>query len=77
MLEVCGRSPLAGTKVYADRAISGASRHRAQFQQMIADAETGRFDVIVCEALDRIGRNCLTSQTCMIGCSFAGSRCTP
>jgi DNA invertase Pin-like site-specific DNA recombinase len=43
-------------KVYADRAISGASRHSPQFQQMIADAEAGRFDVIVCEALDRIGR---------------------
>lgn len=44
------------TKVYADRAISGASRHRPEYQQLIADAEGGCFDVIVCEALDRLGR---------------------
>ena len=40
---------------YADRAISGASDQRPEYQQMIADAELGRFDVIVCEALDRLG----------------------
>jgi DNA invertase Pin-like site-specific DNA recombinase len=41
---------------YADRALSGASRQRPAYQQMLADAERGRFDVIVCEALDRLGR---------------------
>jgi len=59
-VEVCRRYADARrwrvTKVYADRAVSGASRHRVQYQQMIADAEQGEFDVIVCEALDRIGR---------------------
>src|SRR5215831_8067273 len=44
------------TKVYADRAQSGASRFRPQYQQMIADAERRQFDVLVCEALDRLGR---------------------
>jgi site-specific DNA recombinase len=43
-------------KVYADRAQSGASRFRPQYQQMIADAEQKQFDVLVCEALDRLGR---------------------
>jgi DNA invertase Pin-like site-specific DNA recombinase len=43
-------------KVYADRALSGASRFRPQYQQMIADAEQKQFDVLVCEALDRLGR---------------------
>ncbi len=41
---------------YADRAISGASDRRPEYQKMIADAELGHFDVIVCEALDRLGR---------------------
>src|ERR1700676_1917303 len=43
-------------KVYSDRAQSGASRFRPQYQQMIADAEQKKFDVLVCEALDRLGR---------------------
>src|SRR5262249_17413182 len=43
-------------KVYADRALSGASRFRPDYQQMIADAGQKQFDVVVCEALDRLGR---------------------
>src|SRR6202795_2398237 len=43
-------------KVYTDRAQSGASRFRPQYQQMIADGEAKHFDVLVCEALDRLGR---------------------
>jgi DNA invertase Pin-like site-specific DNA recombinase len=59
-IEVCRRYIEAHgwrlTQVYSDRAISGASRHRAGYQQMIADAEQHSFDIIVSEALDRIGR---------------------
>jgi site-specific DNA recombinase len=44
------------TKIYGDRALSGGSRFRPQYQQMIADAESKQFDVLVCEALDRLGR---------------------
>lgn len=43
-------------EVYADRAQSGASRFRSAFQQMQVDAEGRRFDVILVEALDRLGR---------------------
>lgn len=43
-------------RTYCDRAISGASDQRASYQQMLVDAEAGDFDVIVCEALDRLGR---------------------
>jgi site-specific DNA recombinase len=42
--------------VYDDRAISGASRFRPGFQRLLADAEAGRFDTVVCEAIDRLGR---------------------
>ena len=41
---------------YDDKAISGASRFRAGYQQMLIDAENGKFDVVVVEALDRLGR---------------------
>ena len=41
---------------YQDRALSGAGDQRPAYQQMLADAETNRFDVVVTEALDRLGR---------------------
>ena len=59
-LEVCRRLiaregwQLAGN--YSDQAISGASRFRPGLQRLRADAEARAFDVIVCEALDRVGR---------------------
>ncbi len=43
--------------LYDDRAASGASTMgRPGFLRMIADAEAGRLDVVVCEAIDRLGR---------------------
>jgi DNA invertase Pin-like site-specific DNA recombinase len=41
---------------YTDAEISGASRFRPGLQQLRCDAQRGAFDVIVYEALDRIGR---------------------
>ena len=41
---------------YDDRALSGASRFRAGYQQMLTDAENGKFDIVVVEAIDRLGR---------------------
>ncbi len=59
-LEVCrrriAREGWTLLRTYTDAAISGASRFRPAFQQLRLDAERGAFDVIVCEALDRIGR---------------------
>jgi DNA invertase Pin-like site-specific DNA recombinase len=43
-------------RAYEDRALSGGSRHRPGYQQMLTDAEASLFDVIVVEALDRLGR---------------------
>jgi DNA invertase Pin-like site-specific DNA recombinase len=43
--------------VFADYAISGATAGRPRFQQLVAHARAGRFDVILAEALDRISRD--------------------
>ena len=42
---------------YIDRAYSGTSDKRPQFQQMIADSENGRFEGILVYKLDRFARN--------------------
>jgi site-specific DNA recombinase len=60
-IEVCrreiSRQGWTLARTYEDRAMSGASRHRPGFEELVRDAEAARFDVIVCEALDRLGRN--------------------
>ncbi|PTQ11334.1 resolvase [Sphingomonas oleivorans] len=42
---------------YADRAISGASLLRPGIQDLIADAQRGRFDLILTESIDRLSRD--------------------
>ncbi|MCG2842283.1 recombinase family protein [Sandaracinobacter sp. RS1-74] len=42
---------------YSDRAISGASLIRPGIQSVLADAQAGRFDILLSEALDRISRD--------------------
>ncbi|TDQ53189.1 DNA invertase Pin-like site-specific DNA recombinase [Phaeovulum veldkampii DSM 11550] len=44
-------------EVFADEAISGATHLRPGFQAMQQAAMTGRFDVLVAEALDRLSRD--------------------
>ena len=59
-IEVCRRYAeqrgwtVSGT--YEDRAISGASTARPGFQAMMADIGHRKFDVVLAESLDRIGR---------------------
>lgn len=79
-LEVCRRyAERQGWKiveVYADQALSGASRFRPAFQQMLADAEQRRFDVIVVEALDRLSRKLADVADLHDRLSFCASGCT-
>ena len=42
--------------VYSDRALSGGSAARPGYQKLLRDLPGGRFDVVVIEALDRLGR---------------------
>ena len=59
-LEVCRRyanvQGWAVVETYTDAAISGASRFRPSFQKLIADASRNKFDIVICEAIDRLGR---------------------
>ena len=42
---------------YTDHAISGASLIRPGMQMLLQDAQAGKFDVIVAEAIDRLSRD--------------------
>ena len=42
---------------YSDRAVSGASRLRRNYQALLEDARRGAFDIVVAEALDRLSRD--------------------
>ena len=59
-IEVCSRyitkSGWTAVTTYSDAAMSGASRFRPGYQQLLADLDCGVFDVVVVEALDRLGR---------------------
>jgi DNA invertase Pin-like site-specific DNA recombinase len=44
-------------KPYIDEAWSGKTVHRPAFQQMMADARAGQFDIVVCHKLDRFSRS--------------------
>ncbi len=48
--------------VYADRAISGKTDRRPNFQRMMRDAESGKFRVLVAWKSNRIGRNMLQAM---------------
>ena len=42
---------------YIDRAVSGKTDHRSDFQRMIKDSEKGRFQAVIVYAIDRFARN--------------------
>ncbi|WP_156383961.1 recombinase family protein [Methylobacterium sp. Leaf456] len=45
------------TEAYTDYAISGTSMHRAGVKSLLRDAISGKFDIILSEALDRLSRD--------------------
>lgn len=44
-------------ELYEDRAVSGASRFRPNYQKMLSNAAEGKFQFIIAEALDRLSRD--------------------
>ncbi len=51
---------------YIDRAISGTSDNRPQFQQMIADSRHREFEIVLVYKLDRFARNRYDSRLCLM-----------
>ena len=77
-IEVCRRYAeaqgwsIVGT--YKDAAISGASRFRPGFQKLMADAAERRFDLVICEAIDRLGRRLADTADLQDQLTFQGIR---
>lgn len=42
---------------YVDRAMSGTTDQRPEFQRMMSDAKTKRFDIVIVHKLDRFSRS--------------------
>jgi DNA invertase Pin-like site-specific DNA recombinase len=77
-IEVCRRYAEAQgwtfVRTYKDAAISGASRFRPGFQKLIADAGERQFDVVICEAIDRLGRRLADTADLQDQLAFQGIR---
>jgi site-specific DNA recombinase len=57
--EYAAQHDLKIAEIYADRAISGRSDRRPEFQKMIRHAEAGKFQVVITYKSNRIARNML------------------
>jgi DNA invertase Pin-like site-specific DNA recombinase len=44
-------------EVYSDAAMSGTSKDRPAYLQMVSDALSGQFDLVLAEAMDRLARS--------------------
>lgn len=55
--EYCKRKNYTIIHEYADEAYSGTNDNRPQFQEMLAAADAGMFEVLVAHKIDRFGRN--------------------
>ena len=75
-IEICSRyiakNGWTAVATYSDAAMSGASRFRPRYQQLLADLDCGRFDVVVVEALDRLGRKLADVADLHDRCTFSG-----
>ena len=75
-IEVCSRyienHGWAFVSRYSDAAASGASRFRPGFQKLLFDLDRGIFDIVVVEALDRLGRKLADVADLHDRCAFAG-----
>ncbi len=77
-VEVCKRYARAQgwrlVNTYSDAALSGASRYRPSYQSLIADARKSQFDIVVCEAVDRLGRRLADTADLQDILAFLGIR---
>ena len=62
-------------EIYADRAMSGRSDQRPNFQRMLKDAESGEFQYVISWKSNRIGRNMLQAMQNASYLNTLGVRC--
>jgi site-specific DNA recombinase len=72
--ELAERNGWQVVEIYSDLAISGTNNRRPGLIALMADADAGRFDVVVAEALDRIARHQADIATIYQRLEFAGVR---
>ena len=63
------------THVYADRAVSGRTDRRPEFQRMLEDARRGLFDCVIAWKSNRLGRNMLQAMQTAEYLAGLGIRC--
>lgn len=61
--QYCKQNGIHIVAEYADRAMSGTTDQRPQFQQMIRDSAKGKFNFVVCWKVDRFARDRYDSAT--------------
>jgi DNA invertase Pin-like site-specific DNA recombinase len=69
------RFGLTVSEIYDDRAMSGKSDKRPNFQRMMKDAEKGKFSYVLAWKSNRIGRNMLQAMVNEARLSDLGIRC--
>lgn len=73
--ERCAREGWTPAGTYSDAAISGSTLLlRPGVKSLLEDAAAGRFDVVLCEALDRLSRDQADVATLWKRLKFAGAR---
>ena len=60
----CKANGIEILRVYADKALSGKTDRRPQYQRMMRDAEKREWDVVVAYKSNRIARNMLNALAC-------------
>lgn len=61
--------------IYADKAVSGKTDRRPQFQHMMKDAESGQFQFVIAWKSNRMGRNMLQAMVNEARLQDLGIRC--
>lgn len=49
-------------KIYSDRHSATAAKNRPGFQEMLADAEAKKLDIVICKSISRFARNIVDCQ---------------
>ncbi|MBQ6621932.1 MAG: recombinase family protein [Mogibacterium sp.] len=62
-------------RVYSDRAVSGRTDRRPEFQRMLQDAQAGLFDCVIAWKSNRLGRNMLQAMQTAEALADHGIRC--